>query len=241
MWKCAWALVSAMNAPALLTANDAAHNAMKEHCAFFCDADADGDCRLTFPEFVEALPNHVRANRPLSELRSWFDTIDADGDDELSLNEMYRWSLRAAAVASGAGLVGLFKKYCNDGDRLDRAAFRRAASDCDFRDYADDLFDQLPHNADGTVSYLELGLSEQAPAGLKSFLCAMCWENAREDGTAALGQPRGERDRSERRGARGGGAASWTFAADEPEGVRRELGKRLGASHENQRASAPHA
>jgi len=227
VWKCAWALVSAMNAPALLTANDAAHNAMKEHCAFFCDADADGDCRLTFPEFVEALPNHVRANRPLSELRSWFDTIDADGDDELSLNEMYRWSLRAAAVASGAGLVGLFKKYCNDGDRLDRAAFRRAASDCDFRDYADDLFDQLPHNADGTVSYLELGLSEQAPAGLKSFLCAMCWENAREDGTAALGQPRGERDRSERRGARGGGAASWTFAADEPEGVRRELGKML--------------
>ena len=68
------------------------------------------------------LPAHLREQRPLADLISWFEMIDADGDGTLTLDEFFKWSISAASIVSGAGVVAIFKRYDADGSgRLDRS------------------------------------------------------------------------------------------------------------------------
>ena len=70
-----------------------AMRAMHRYATFFADADIEFDRSLSFAEFVSVLPMHLRQQRPLSELWSWFKMIDANNDGRVSLDEFF-WCVR---------------------------------------------------------------------------------------------------------------------------------------------------
>lgn len=184
---------------------------MRRQRSFFQAADVDGNERLTFAEFIDALPSHLRDSKPLAELQEWFATIDTDDSGAISLNEWFEWSMAAASNISGAGVIDIFQSFDHDrSGRLDRAEFRRACESVGFGEHADHLFRELPLNADQTVNYLKT--IERITAGLscsstmKSFLASMAWTDGTESSS---------------------GGGGWSLAADSPEELRSELGKLL--------------
>ena len=153
---------------------------LRQHRAFLFDADVDGD-GLSFEEFVNALPTHVRSQNSLSELRSWFRLIDADGSGVVSLNEYFSWSLSAASVVSGAGVINGFQKYDTNGTgRLEEVEFLRCVEEAGYGSTATELWNALPKGADGTLDYLSLierhGSildDNQQSSSLKNMLCKL--------------------------------------------------------------------
>ena len=207
---------AATNSKASLTGTDAARAAMRQHASFFADANvAAMDQELTFAEFVDVLPAHLREQRPLADLISWFEMIDADGDGTVTLDEYFKWSISAASIVSGAGVVAIFKRYDADGSgRLDRSEFCRAAEDAGFGHGSAAMFEGMPKNPDGTVNYMDISAAREElhnnPA-MKEFLCALAWNRA-DGGLEAAA-------------AAGGGAIG--FTATDPEDLRTELRKVL--------------
>jgi len=207
-----------------------AHNAqqerkkslMKQHRACLFDADTDGDLRLSFEEFIGALPAHLRLRRSLSELHSWFGLIDADGDGHVSLDEFVRWSMSAAAVVTGAGVIQGFQRYDVDqSGRVSQREFELMAEECGYGEHADELFQTLP-TTDGTLDYrglidghLEMmkktkADGEETTNVMKDLLVAMAWTGPDEPLSARELQRSG-----------------WVMAADDPDGLRGELRKLL--------------
>ena len=122
-----------------------AMKAMRQHRDFLFDADTNCDGRLSFKEFVSALPKHLREQRPLPELRSWFNLIDSDGSGSVSLNEYFQWSLSAASVVSGAGVIEGFAKFDENGSgHIEEKEFRLAATQLGYGEVAKELFNKLP-------------------------------------------------------------------------------------------------
>jgi len=184
---------------------------MQKHSTFFHEADGDGDQQLSFSEFVDALPSHLRQTRPLAELKDWFRLVDADGSGTISLQEWFAWSLSATSATTGAGVVNIFQAYDADrSGRLDKVEFRRACESVGFGEHANTLFAELPLNKDGSVNYLKTvdqltsGLSSSST--MKSFLATMAWKPTADPA---------------------GGTAMWSLAADDPETLRAELCKLL--------------
>ena len=189
----------------------------RQHFIFFSEADRDDDDTLTFEEFLEALPRHVRAKHPLREVREWFEMIDADANGSISMAEYLNWSLKAASIASGSGVVNIFREYdSEDNGSLSEFDFCRAARDVGFGDHARSLFQQLPRSADGTIDYVAL-LAATADARahisgpMKAFLVAMAWNGTAEAGGAGTALD----------------TSGWSFEAETAEGARREIQKLL--------------
>ena len=161
--------------------------AMTAHQGFFFQGDVDFDCKLNFLEFANVLPPALRS-RPLSELRSWFDLIDADRDNVLTLEEFFRWSMTAASMVTGLGITEIFKQYDKENSgSLARDEFYLAAAGAGFGDLAADLVEELPRGSSGKISYVDLlntatdlRVSERSST-MKSFLCAMAWDKVECD------------------------------------------------------------
>ena len=145
----------------------AAQEAMRQHRTFLFDADVDGDLNLSFEEFVSALPTHLRATRSLSDLRSWFDMVDGSRDGRVTLNEWFQFSLSASAIVTGAGVVQTFQRYDASGEgKLDKGEFFACAEDAGYGEFAAQLWDTLPKNPNGTLSYSSLINSHQSKIDL---------------------------------------------------------------------------
>lgn len=202
-----------------------AREAMRQHKTFLFDADADGDHALTFEEFVAALPSHIRDERALTDIRSWFDLIDADANGVVTLNEYFRWSLSASSLITGSGVTNGFERYDhgNKGN-LTREEFYQCAQDAGYGENAKEIWKSMPRNADGTLSYKMLiqshasvkhgSAEQQDPSQLstmKNFLTSMCWNNVQ---TNIFSQEELER-------------SGWEFAADDAASMRTELTKLL--------------
>ena len=122
-----------------------AMKAMRQHRDFLFDADTNCDGRLSFKEFVSALPKHLREEqRPLPELRSWFNLIDSDGSGSVSLNEYFQWSLSAASVVSGAGVIEGFAKFDENGSGHIEKISSGDAQLKGYGEVAKELFNKLP-------------------------------------------------------------------------------------------------
>ena len=59
-------------------------NDTKSDFTRFAEADADGNQRLDFEEFYSMQSQYIRDNFSSTDIRSWFDAADDDGDVERS-------------------------------------------------------------------------------------------------------------------------------------------------------------
>lgn len=170
---------------------DRAHAFMRKHDLFFGRADTDGDGRLSFDEFLGAIPERVRQMHSLSEIQAWFNLIDTDKSGFVSMEEFFRWSLSAASISSGSGIVQAFQRYDVDGSgSLDAREFRRICSEMGYEEHAGELLEVLPKTHDGRIDYRQL-LRQNAPSATsregveitKSFLMSMAWDTLEDTAT----------------------------------------------------------
>jgi len=81
----------------------------------FAEADADGDERLAFDEFLIMLPPAMLDRYSTAQIRIWFDTADLDGNGDLSVNEFFVWSLNNATAKHGFdALAAVFAQFDNE-------------------------------------------------------------------------------------------------------------------------------
>ena len=163
-----------------------AHAFVRDHHIFFEEADTNEDLALSLDEFIAALPHRVRSTHSYDEIVGWFDSIDADGDGVVTSDEFFYWSMGAASMASGAGVIDVFRRYdANLDGKLDEQEFADACREMGFGDHAHALIRELPINDDRTIDYLQLVEtvrerkgspgSQGASHSMKQFLCAMAW------------------------------------------------------------------
>jgi Ca2+-binding EF-hand superfamily protein len=188
---------------------------MRQHQMMFQEADINRDGRLDFSEFEASIPDKVKKMHTAAEMREWFDMLDHDKNGEVSRDEHLRWSLNAAALASGAGLKDVFARYDGDGSgTLSLMEFCRAANDFGAGEHAEQLFSTLPGSSAGRVNYCDIVALVQSAQGLgqldpkwsskmRTFLTAMAWNSTVDHN---------EVDTS-----------SWHFSASDANGVRTAL------------------
>ena len=154
---------------------------MQQHQHFFLEADDNEDSELTPDEFFAALPPYIKQRHSAADISSWFSMIDVNHNGKISMAEYLQWSLAASTRAAGAPLLLLFQKADRDNDgALSFAEFTALARKLGVQDRAREIFSELPHNDDGTVSFekvMKVATSvkvKEKPA-LCSFLMAMEW------------------------------------------------------------------
>ena len=155
----------------------------------FLNADTDGSRSLSWEEFECAVPKELKEECSPAQLRAIFDSADADGDGDLTMDEFFLWTLGVASQANGrSGLEAIFHKYGTGKALLDGFAMARAVEDLGFGSFAHDLFVQLDHDESGTVSYEEMLSALQERVGTvtranKRFLTAIAF---RQQGGSSL-------------------------------------------------------
>ena len=84
----------------------------------FINADADANQSLTFEEFLNVVPEDVKATSTMESIREIFDSADTDGSGDISLDEYLYWALRWAAFDSGMATMfqNAFCKYDTSGN-----------------------------------------------------------------------------------------------------------------------------
>ena len=92
--------------------------------ASFFASDHDSDQKLSFDEFQQVLPKHVRDAYKKSTLKELFDDADVNGDGGISREEFFFWTLRWVTENTNGGLSGLERCF----SRFDSTHSRRALS-----------------------------------------------------------------------------------------------------------------
>jgi Ca2+-binding EF-hand superfamily protein len=152
---------------------------------------------------------HVKKAHTEEEIKGWFKMLDRDGSGRIDREEHLRWSLNAAALASGADIRKAFAKYDRDNSgTLTELEFCRAARDVGVGDHAEQLFRTLPGSEDGEVRYMDLveaagDKSKFTPNEVKGFIIAMAWDTTKDSNDVDT--------------------SGWSFTADDVEGFRRAL------------------
>jgi len=142
-----------------------ATNIAREAALAFHEADANQDGCLNFTEFKRAI-HFLRdkegrtgyiPQKEEAELRELFDSLDADGSGDISMDEYFLFTLDLAGQ-QGCGLEALFKKYDTTGEGvLDANELGLAIEDLGFTtSFAHDLFLELDDDNSGSVSFAEL-------------------------------------------------------------------------------------
>ena len=68
----------------------------------FAGADTDGNHRLSFDEFLNAVPAEMRTNKSTTQLQQMFANVDADGSGTVSIDEFFIWTLSFAITEKPA-------------------------------------------------------------------------------------------------------------------------------------------
>ena len=131
---------------------------LSRDCAMaFYDGDVDGNNELSFEEFIQVVPDEMKMNTTLKQLKKLFDAVDADESGAITLDEFFIWSLSFIQEQTGAGMAAFFARYDSSGEGvLDAREFARAAEDLGFGAVGHDIFVELDPDESGTVSYSEL-------------------------------------------------------------------------------------
>lgn len=152
---------------------------MRDNARIFTKADADGDGKLTFSEFVDLIKLQAKLQRrahilkgrapakpgdmpPMPSramLRDWFHMIDFDHSGELSMTEFFGFSLREALARSvqTEGLEAFLQIWdMNNDNKLDPEEFGRVTSALGFASITKDLMAMCEADEDGGVPITRL-------------------------------------------------------------------------------------
>lgn len=118
--------------------------------AAFLAADDNGDQKLTFTEFCNAIPEAHRASYSDETLLELFQMADADRSGSVSPDEFFFFTLSWVSKFSGfsTGLEALFSRYDSSGDgALNMLEFVACVKDLGFGHLGHRIFcelDQVP-------------------------------------------------------------------------------------------------
>ena len=147
----------------------------------FAGADTDGNHRLSFDEFLNAVPAEMRTNKSTTQLQQMFANVDADGSGTVSIDEFFIWTLSFARTSHGSGLEEAFLKYDKHGlGSLDPFEFTMAAEEIGFGDVATELFEEFDPKNNGVVhhqdvvKHLKRGVSRNAMRMITELAFDMC-------------------------------------------------------------------
>lgn len=148
---------------------------IRDSAASFFSADLDDEQGLSFDEFRNMLPTHIRDKFKDSTLREIFGDADSDGDGRISRKEFFFWTLRAAHEQSGSSSSNLercFTRFDLSGDgELNLSEFTQMVERFGFGELGHEIFGELDTDQTGTVSYVELMQAISAHTGSYSKNC----------------------------------------------------------------------
>ena len=123
----------------------------------FLVSDVNKNHRLSFEEFLRAVPAAMKSMKSEADLRKLFNTVDADGNGSVSIDEFFIWTLSFMKTTKGSGIEEVFRRY--DPEKhgiLNALEFSHAAEDIGFGEVANDLFIEFDTDNTGTVSHTEV-------------------------------------------------------------------------------------
>lgn len=99
------------------------YSRMKKRANDYFAADADGDSKLDFDEFVAMVAQRDDAKDfKQDQLRTLFDALDIDKSGKLDLNEYIQWALRESLGKSRGKVIDLFRACTRQHLRLNIAS-----------------------------------------------------------------------------------------------------------------------
>ena len=123
----------------------------------FYTGDKNGDMSLDWDEFVSIVPQLLKEEASMNELRHLFESIDIDNNKSITMDEFFIWTLTFIQQQTGSGIEAVFRRYDkNHEGSLDAREFAMAAEDMGFGDVAHELFLELDPDGSGSVTHSEL-------------------------------------------------------------------------------------
>jgi len=190
---------------------------MRKHSVAFTRIDTNDDDLIDYHEFLDAVPPHVREMRSPREIRRWFDMLDKNKTGCVSIDEFYKWSLGAASMSSGSGIMKTFARFDSDGDgHVTEREFCQAAYEMGYGHAAQKLYKAMPQQG-GQIDYKraisDLGNMSRTmdeTKEMRDFLAAMAWDTVESfvDSAAIEGY-------------------GWKLVSKEPEAIREEVARLL--------------
>ena len=196
----------------------------------FAEVDIDSNQQLNFEEFCTLIPRAVRDVHGVGKMREWFDEADVDGDDSLSTNEYFVWTLSNARASGGPSPL---RRACEKFDQnrngsLEFSEFEALCESVGYGPYALEIFrslDRVGRVHDGHFLYTDLeavvlrhGADGELSTRAKEMLSGLVLSQAE---TELSVEAKAQLD------AR---AASWSIRAQDPAGVLSELRALLASS-----------
>ena len=145
----------------------------------FDAADTGMDGELSFEGFKRLVEERMpsRGSCSESQLRTWFDALDVDGNGVLTKSEYFAFAVREAVLFSGSGQgIAEFFKDSDADSKLSKDAFVTLAERLGFGGLADELFASMDIDGDGLVHYHEFvaGIKARTSStGGRGFIAAM--------------------------------------------------------------------